>query len=81
KAVVLELARQAQEFHAEAAELCPHLSGDGRRVYEAMHRLYGDLLRQILVQQGDVFARRPRLSGWLSTKTIAVSICRRWLGR
>ena len=81
RAVIRSEAERATAIHREAADLLPHLSADGRRVYRAMHAVYGELLRKICRREGDVLGNRVRVSSLFSAKTIAGCLWSRWLRR
>jgi 15-cis-phytoene synthase len=55
---------RTEKFYAEAAELEQWLDPDGRRVFGSMMAVYRALLAEIKRLDGDVLARRVRLSRW-----------------
>ncbi|MGH7138062.1 MAG: phytoene/squalene synthase family protein [Pirellulales bacterium] len=65
---------RAERLYAEAAELERWLSPDGRTVFGAMTHIYRGLLDEIKRADGDVFARRIRLTTWRKLR-----IAGRWL--
>ena len=65
---------RAEQFYADAAQLSPQLSADGRSVYGAMTGIYRGLLDEIKRRDGDVFSGRVGLSTWRK-----LSIAGRWL--
>jgi phytoene synthase len=65
--------RRAERFYAEAVGLHQYLRPAGRRVYCAMVATYRQLLTEIGRRNGDVFARRIRVSKWRRLAVLACS--------
>lgn len=69
----LEIAR-AEQLYRDAAELCPALDRDGRRIFGMMHHTYRQLLETIAGRVDELLRRRVRLSRWQKLRIAA-----RWI--
>jgi phytoene synthase len=61
--VRFQIAR-TEEFYEQGRELGRWLEPGGRRIFEAMHGAYRQLLAEIQRRDGDLFHKRVRLSRW-----------------
>ncbi len=75
---VLAEARQLLE-HSRSLE--GHLSQHGRRMYRAMHSVYGDLQAAITNMDHDVLGQRAQVSTLRTLRTALRCVWDRWLGR
>jgi phytoene synthase len=71
--VALEVAR-AEQLYRDAAELCPALDRDGRRIFGMMHHTYRQLLETIAGRVDELLRCRVRLSRWQKLRIAA-----RWI--
>ncbi len=71
--VALEVERAGQ-LYRDAAELCPLLNRDGRRIFGMMHHTYRQLLETIAGRADDLLRCRVRLSRWQKLRIAA-----RWI--